>query len=139
MKHKKIGNKYIIRIDRGEKIIEQMKKFIQKEKIDSGVFKGIGAVSHVTLEFYSFEEKEYIEQNFKQDMEITSVIGNVSKFQNEIVVHAHINLADKDMNVKGGHLKEGIVGGTCEIFFETLNKKIYRKKDEETNLNLLEL
>ncbi|MBI3035943.1 DNA-binding protein, partial [Candidatus Woesearchaeota archaeon] len=41
MKFKKINDTYFIRLDRGEKIIENLKKFCAKNKIKCGYFFGI--------------------------------------------------------------------------------------------------
>jgi predicted DNA-binding protein with PD1-like motif len=139
MRYNKIKNSYVIRIDRGEKIIESLFRFIDENNIKTGFFTGIGAVSHCTTKYYNYNTKEYIEQNFQQDLEITSLIGNVTMMNKNPIIHAHIILGDPDMNLKGGHLQEAIVGATCEIFFMEVSKTIKRKFDEETNLNFLDL
>ncbi|MBD3203724.1 DUF296 domain-containing protein [Candidatus Woesearchaeota archaeon] len=131
-------NNYIIRIDKGEKIIESLQNFIEKKNILSGSFYGIGAVSHCTIKYYSYEKKEYIEQNFQEDMEITGIIGNITKIDGKSVIHSHISLSDNELRGRGGHLEEGIVGGTCEIHLTAFNKKIQRKYDEDTQLNLMD-
>jgi predicted DNA-binding protein with PD1-like motif len=54
-------------------------------------------------------------------------------------IHAHITIADQQFGTFGGHLKEAIVGATCEIYLTRLRGKIQRIKDEITGLNLLDI
>lgn len=139
MKYKKINSIYLIRIDKDEKIIASLTEFIDKEKVKAGYFSGVGAVSHCTTKLYNYEKKEYIEQNFQEKMEITSLTGNIALFNGKPVIHAHINLGDSEMNIRGGHLQEAVVGSTCEIVLNVFDMEIKRKPDEDTGLNILDL
>ena len=68
-------------------------------------------------------------------MEITSLNGTIT----ESAIHIHATLADKNFQTVGGHLKEAIVGGTCEIYLEQIKATLERKADAETGLNLIDL
>ena len=69
-------------------------------------------------------------------MEITSIIGNITEKEKKPYLHIHITLADKDMKVIGGHLKECRISATAEIFVRIFKGRIDRKKDEKTGLEL---
>ena len=58
---------------------------------------------------------------------------------NEVYLHCHITLSDVEMNAIAGHLKEGIIGATCEIVLIKLAGEINRKFDNVIGLNLMEL
>ena len=139
MEFKKIDDIYVIRLEPGEEIISNIKEFCKQQGIKSGFFYGIGALNEVELNYFSVPEKKYYSAEFKQGLEITSLIGNVSYLENEVIIHAHINLADREMNVLGGHLKKGIISATCEIMLQAFDQKITRKRDEKTGLNLMDL
>lgn len=130
-------NKYILRFDTGEEVIEGITKFCDENKIISGFLSGIGAVEKVILSFYDIDNKEYKDTSINEHMEITGIIGNISRVQNNIFVHMHGNFADKELHVKGGHVKKMIVSATCEIVIQVLKKPIHRNLNEETGLNLL--
>ena len=49
MEYRKFGSTYILRIDRGEEILESITALCRKEKIYLGSISGIGAVGEVTL------------------------------------------------------------------------------------------
>jgi uncharacterized protein len=53
--------------------------------------------------------------------EILNCIGNVSEFDGEIFVHAHVALELKDGSTKGGHLVEGTKIFACELFVVPLH------------------
>jgi len=139
MKHKKIRSMYFVRIDNGEKIMESLRNFLEKENIRCGFFTGIGAISHCTTKFYSQEKKEYIESNFHGEYEITSLTGNISTLDGKPFIHAHIAFFDSDMKSFGGHLDEAVVGATCEIFLKDAESEIKRKMDKGLRLNLMDL
>ena len=139
MKSKKIEGTYIIRIERGERIIESLKEFCTKNKIHCGYFFGIGALDEVELAHYIAENKKYTSKVFRQPLEITSMSGNIASMNDEVYLHCHITLSDQKMKAIAGHLKEGTISATCEITLIEIKPYIERKYDGITGLNLLDL
>jgi len=127
------------RIDKGEEIISVLKEIAKKQNIYGGFFKGIGAVEDVVLSYYDLTSKQYINKEFKGGYEIVSLLGNISYIyaSDEVVVHAHMSISNKDCIVYGGHLKNAIVSITCELFILTVNDKLERVFNEEIGLYLL--
>ena len=139
MKSKKIDDKYIIRLERGDKIIESIKNFCNENDVKLGYFFGIGALDQVELAHYIVENKKYSSKKFNEALEIVNLIGNVATMDNEIYLHCHITLSDKDMKAIAGHLVEGKIAATCEIILIPLNSEINRKYDDFIGLNLLDI
>ncbi|MDP3765475.1 MAG: DNA-binding protein [Nanoarchaeota archaeon] len=139
MKFKKIKDTYIVRLERGEKIIETLKNFCTKNKIRCGYLFGIGALGEVELAHYIVENKKYTSKIFKQPLEIVNMTGNVATMNNEIYLHCHITLSDEEMMSIAGHLKEGVLSATCEIVLVKLNAGVNRKYNDFIGLNLLDL
>jgi len=129
MKFKKIENTYIIKLERGEKIIENIKKFCTENDIKCGYFSGIGALDEVELAHYIVENKKYTSKVFKQVLEITNLTGNIGTMDNEVYLHCHITLGDEEMKSIAGHLNEGKVSATCEIILVNLDGEVNRKHD----------
>ena len=127
---------YLLRLFRGEKILESLQKFCKHSpEIGSGRIQGIGAVSAVKLGF--FNGTEYITNSFKENLELLSLSGNIA--QNE-VVHIHGVFGREDGSCVGGHIFPGcIVSVTCEIQILVLEPKVSRTEDPQTKLKLLEL
>lgn len=116
MNFKKINNHfYLIRLSREEKIIASLENFCQKQKITGGFFFGLGAIDKVELVHYDVEKK-YSSLIFNQPLELTNLNGNIALFKNQLIIQARATLADKKLRVSAGHLVEGIISGTGEIF-----------------------
>ena len=139
MRFVKLGSRHIIKLKKGENVVRNLIKFSEENNIKNAYFSAIGAVLEATLSFYDLKKKKYEDLVLKGEWEITSLIGNIMQMDNKAVVHAHIALSDKQKNLKGGHLKEAVTGGTCEIFLDKLDSNINRKRDEETGLNLMDI
>ncbi len=139
MKYCKSGSFYVVRIDRGEEVISSLTEFCKKEQILSGHITGLGATDKVIIGLYSVVTGEYRKTELSGEMEITSIIGNISVKDDKPYLHLHINVCDSDMKIFGGHLNECHISATCELIVTPGDKKIGRKLDEEiTGLNLYE-
>jgi hypothetical protein len=130
---------FVIKIKRGEKIIEALQKFCKAQKIINAFFYGLGALDWVKLGEYNVSTKKYHELEFSKEMELTNITGNVANFPDGIIIHAHAAVSDHDMQAFGGHLADGRVSGTAEIYLTKLDSRIGKKYDEETGLKLMEL
>ena len=136
MDNRKFGNKYVLRIDRGEEIVESLKSFCQTNNITLGSVTGIGAVNKAVIGLFKCETKQYIKTELTGDQEITSLSGNISTMNDEIYLHIHVNLSNEKYETFGGHLNSAIVSGTGELIIEEIDGKVDRKFSEEIGLNL---
>jgi uncharacterized protein len=130
-------NKYVLRLNRGEEVISTLKNFCKKESVLSASFTGIGAVNKVKLGWYDVENKEYEKKEFQEKLEIISLIGNVAKMNEEIIVHTHGTFGTREFKTLSGHIDEMIVSATCEIVLEKFEKPIEREHSEKIGLNLI--
>ena len=131
---------YIIRLSLGENLIDCLTQFIKEKNLSGGWVNGLGGASSAELGFYDLAAKKYIWKKFDQLLEITSIQGNVAWSNDEPVLHLHGSFSDKDMRGVGGHIKQLVVGGTCELFIQPLKgAKLVRAEDAETGLKLLQL
>ena len=136
---KKIGNKYVIRIDKGEEIIETLKTFCKSNNIKLGSISGIGAANKIVLGLFETDTKKYLSQEFVGDFEIVPLAGNISTMKGETYLHLHANIADIKHNSFGGHLTSAVVSATFEVIIDTIDGEVDRKFSNEIGLNLLEL
>ncbi len=136
MEYKKFKDKYVIRIDKGEELVEKLKEFCQKEKIKLGIITGIGATNKVTIGLFKTKTKKYHSKELTGDFEITSLVGNISTMDNQIYLHLHINLSDKNYTSFGGHLNSALISGTFEGLIEVINGEVNRKLNPDVGLNL---
>lgn len=134
----KKGREFIGRFKVKSDLLEELTNICKKENITLGVFSVIGALTNVKLGYYNQDAKKYVEcVNLEKKLEINSCIGNISLFNSEVFVHAHITLADHEGNCYGGHLMNGTNILVAEYHIKELTgAKLERKFDPETGLNL---
>ncbi len=131
----KTTKNFILRINKGEEVIKTIFNFCQKNKIFSGSFFGIGAADKIELGHYSVAKKQYSNKIFKGEHEVISINGIITDKK----IHAHAAIADKKFNTSSGHLAMMNISGACEIHLIAGGKKISRKQDKETGLEILNI
>lgn len=139
MKFIKIENGYILRLNHEEKLVESILSFCEQHKVNTASVSGIGGVSVVELGYYDLSRKEYYWRNFYGLFEITSLMGNIAIVDSKPFLHSHMTISDTNFQVFGGHLKEAVVGPTCELMINTHDKNITRMVDDDIGLKLLNL
>jgi len=134
------GTHYIVRLARGDKLVESLETFSKEHGVTSAWIDMIGAVLEVELGFYNLETKSYQWRVFTGAREITGVQGNIAQSEaGKTVLHLHGTFADEQYQVIGGHVKDFVVGGTCEIIVRPFGGKLTRTNDTNTGLHLLDL
>lgn len=139
MEYRKFKDKYLVRLQKGEELIESILKFAKDESINLGRVSGIGAVDVVEIGLYSAKVKEYYFKELTGDMEIVSLDGNISEKDGEVYLHLHCSVADEEYKVYGGHLQLAKVSVTAELIVDIIDGKVDRQFDDETGSNLLKL
>ncbi|MBU2036923.1 DNA-binding protein [Patescibacteria group bacterium] len=136
MTHKQFGNKYIVRVAKGEELVKALKDFCRENDIKLGVISGLGAADKITLGLFKTKTKEYSPKEFLGDFELTSVLGNISRMNGEIYLHLHATISDEACQAFGGHLTSAVISGTFEGVIEKIDGEIGRKYNEDIGLNL---
>lgn len=93
----------------------------------------------VHLGYFDREANVYRDFTIHEDLEIVSCVGNISKKDDDYVVHAHVVASNEEGRCYGGHLMEGCtVSVTIEIVITEI-PSMMRALDKTTGLNLLNL
>lgn len=141
------GYNWLVRLEKGEQLVALLTSLVKKENIKGAWISGLGGALSVELGFYNLDKQEYEFKKFDQLLEITSLQGNVSWIDPsgagqvpEPKLHIHGSFSDENMQAFGGHVKELVVGGTCEVFLHRWFKdELTRSQNEEVGLPLLDL
>lgn len=139
MKYTRKDNVIIARIDRGEEIMEEVKKIAKAEDITFAYMNAIAAIDDFCVCVYSVEEKKFYDHEYSGPYEVVSLGGPINKMNGEPYVHFHLSAASSEGNVVGGHLKRARVSGTCEMFITLADIPVGRIYDEETGLNIFDI
>lgn len=115
MEYKRFDSKIIVRIDKDEEILEQVKELALKENIRLAAVQALGATN-------SFE--------------IVSLTGTINTMNGEFYTHLHMSAGNDKGEVFGGHLNRAVVSATCEMVVDVLDGTVDRQYDPVTGLNL---
>lgn len=137
MEYRKFNDTYVIRLNKGEEVIESLKNLCRDEDIKLAEITGLGASDFVEIGVFNIYTKEYNTKVFEGMFEITSLVGNVTRKDGEVYLHIHINFGDEEGLVKGGHLVKSKISATSEIILRKIDGEVGRKLDKEIGLNLL--
>lgn len=139
MKYKRLEDKVVLRIDKGEEIVETLKNICKQLEIKGGTIIGIGATDKITIGLMNTKTKKYQPKEFIGDHEIASLIGNITTMNNEIYLHLHATICNIKNEAFGGHLTSAVVSVTFEGVIDIINGKIDRTFDNNSGMNLLNL
>ena len=78
MIYKRFNNKIIVRIDKGEEIVESLTKVCKENNITLGSVSGIGATNKVKIGLFDVDSKEYHSKELVGNYEIAPLSGNIS-------------------------------------------------------------
>ena len=138
MEYRLFNDTYVVRLDKGEELVSSLTKLCKDENIVLATIEGLGACNHVVLGLYDIDLKQYHKKQLDGAYEITSIIGNITRKEDEPYLHIHLNVADENMRAYGGHLYECIISATCELFIRVIDARVNRKHDEKSGLNLFD-
>ena len=120
MEYKRFDKDIVVRIDKGEEILEKIKEVAIRENIKLATVTALGATNKFTVGVFKTEEKKYYSNSFQGDFEIVSLTGSINTMNDEFYTHIHMSAGDGKGNVFGGHLNKAIVSATCEMFIHVI-------------------
>ena len=139
MQYEKDGDTYIIYLEQGESIMAKLTEFCIDHQIINGQISGIGAIKDIELGAYDLKNQEYITHKLDETWELTSYQANIQLKDEEPFIHAHINISDHDLTVKGGHLFEAKVAVVGEFILRNINSSGKRVFNPEIGLPCMTL
>lgn len=138
MEYRKFQNKIIVRMDKGEEILEKVREVAEKEKIKLADISALGAVSEFTVGVFDTEAEEYHANEFKGSFEIVSLTGTINTMNDEFYCHLHMSAGNEKGQVFGGHLNKAIISATCEMVITLIEGRVDRRFEEKVGLNLFQ-
>ena len=137
MEYRIFGQTVVLRLEKGEEVIEAITELCKKEDIKLGSISGLGAANYVTVGLFKIDEKKYYSNTFEEDFEITNLTGNISRMNGEVYLHIHGTFANIQGICIGGHLNKAIISATSEIIINIINGEVDREFSDEIGLNLI--
>jgi len=132
-----VGPTHVLKPAFGTDLLNELQAFVRDKGINLAWITGLGAVARATLRFYNQTTKSWSDIELDKELELISMMGNVSLLNGEPIVHAHVTLSDEEGRCYGGHLAANTVVFNMEILMTTLNgPPVTRKLDTDTGLTL---
>jgi predicted DNA-binding protein with PD1-like motif len=128
---------YALVLDKGDEVITELEAFAREHAMTAARFTAIGAFSDVKLGYFDRDQKDYLEIPVSEQVEVLSLLGDVTEKDGEPKVHAHVVIGARDGAARGGHLLQGHVWPTLELILEESPEHLRRTLDEETGLPLI--
>ena len=139
MEYERFEQHDVLRLDPGEEVMATLLDFVRRENIEGAYFLAFGGFSSVHLRYFDVESKQFRPHDVDQQVEVVSLLGNVARGDVGPIVHVHVAVSDAQARTYSGHLAEGVVRPTLEVFLTRLEGRIRRVTDPSTGLELLAL
>jgi hypothetical protein len=139
MNYKRFENKVVVRIDKGEEIVDQLKTICKKLDIKLGSIVGIGATDKITISLLNTKTKKYQSKEFTGDHEIAPLVGNITVMNGEVYLHLHVTICNVEHKALGGHLTSAVSSATFEGIIDIIEGQVTREYNDDVGLNLLSL
>ena len=137
MDYRRFQDTLIVRMDRGEEILEQLQIVSERENVRLAEVSALGALNDFTVGVYNTAEKKYYSNRFEGAYEIVSLTGTVSTMDGAYYAHIHMSAGNDRGEVFGGHLNRAVISATCEMVVRVIDGQIDRAYNEDVGLNLL--
>jgi len=139
MEFKKDGNRLLMRLQRGEELIQTVQRFAEEQKIPNATVIGIGAVDKLDLGYWNLEREEYTRRQFPGPHELLNLSGNLSWKDGASFLHVHAIVANPEFTLVGGHLFAATVTATAELSIWPGEYELHRAHDASIGMKLWNL
>ncbi|HVO87001.1 MAG TPA: PPC domain-containing DNA-binding protein [Casimicrobiaceae bacterium] len=130
---------HVLVFDSGDDVMPLLKSFAAKHALPSAHFTAIGALARVTLGYFDWTRKAYLEIPIEEQVEVVSLIGDVAHdADGKPQVHAHVVVGKRDGSAHGGHLLAATVRPTLELVLVESPAFLRRRYDPESGLALID-
>lgn len=125
--------------EEGDELLRDLNAFLIAEEINAASFTAVGAFERATIAYFDWQKKEYEKIPIDEQVEAVSIIGNVTLLNGTPSVHCHGVVSHRDGHTTGGHLMEGHVRPTIELFLNELPAQLHKTRRPQINLALIDI
>lgn len=122
----------------GDEVMTTLTGFATERQLKATQLTAIGAFSRVVVAYFDWHTKEYRHIPIDEQVEVLSLIGDISIDAGKPKIHAHVVVSKADATAHGGHLIEARVRPTLEVVLIETPRHLQRRFDRESGLNLID-
>ena len=125
-------------LETGDEAVRALTSFATEHRVKATQFTAIGAFSRVVVAYFDWTTKQYRNVPIDEQVEVLSLVGDISLEGDAPKVHAHVVVGKADATAHGGHLIEGYVRPTLEVVLTEAPRHLHRRFDRTSGLNLID-
>src|SRR5215216_7928299 len=88
----------------GDEAMSAIASFAAERQLRATQFTAIGAFSRVVVAYFDWETKQYRHISIGEQVEVLSLLGDITLENRKPQVHAHVVISKADATAHGGHL-----------------------------------
>jgi predicted DNA-binding protein with PD1-like motif len=121
----------------GSKIPDDILAIAKEEKIVTARVEAIGGVNELRLAYFNHHTKKYEEHDFKEFLEVTGILGNVTQKDGKPYLHIHGTFGRRDLSTLGGHVMAAEVFPLLEVVITPTKNRALRRFDDGLGLSII--
>lgn len=125
--------------DTGDEAMAGLVGFAKEQGLAASHFTGLGAFQRATLGYYDLDRKDYHQIPIEEQVEVLSLVGDITLDGDHPKVHAHVVVGRRDGTALGGHLLEAHVRPTLEVVVVETPAHLQRQFNPDVGLALIKL
>lgn len=129
---------HILVFETDDSVMPLLQAFAADHAVGAARFTAIGALRRVTLGYFDWESKEYLEIPIDEQVEVLSLVGDIASKDGVPAVHAHLVVGKRDGSAHGGHLLAATVRPTLELVLMESPTQLRKRYDAESGLALID-
>ncbi|HEU4792596.1 MAG TPA: PPC domain-containing DNA-binding protein [Nitrolancea sp.] len=130
---------YAVVFEIGDEFIAGLTGFAKEHNLAASHFTAIGSFSGARLGYFQIDRKEFKPIPVNEQVEVLTLIGNITLDQGEPKIHAHVVVGRSDGTTLGGHILEAHVRPTLEVFVVETPNHLQRTYNPDIGLALISL
>ena len=121
----------------GARIPDDILAIVKREKVVTARIEAIGGVEELRLAYFNRDTRRYEEHDFKEFLEVTGILGNVTLKDGEPFLHIHGTFGRKDLSALAGHVMTAKVFPLLEVVITPTKNRALRRFDDQLGLNVI--
>jgi predicted DNA-binding protein with PD1-like motif len=139
MRYERFESRLQVRLDSGEHVQPGLVELLKREGVGYASVTGLGAVRWVRLAYWNAVSREYEPHEVEEQVEVVSLVGNVTLRDEEPFLHLHISLGRHDLSMFGGHFLDAIAHPNFEVWIQREAGPVHRRVEAASGLALMDL
>ena len=139
MRYERFESRLQVRLESGEHANSTVLGLLSQEGIGYATLTGLGAVRWLKLAYWNALTRAYEEHELEEQLEVVSLVGNVSLRDDQPFLHWHVSLGRHDLSMLGGHFLDAIAHPNLEVWIQHEAGAVHRRVEPASGLALMDL